>query len=132
MDRGAFAQRFEEAAAACREFAQEFVEERLPSEIRFRLRLNSSYDANQLHADEVVYPDDGGAERARELRSCAGQTVVETLFREGRVPEQRRRLAVADVRGEEVVHDDARDIGERRNELQDLLAILNVGLARSP
>jgi hypothetical protein len=55
--------------------------------MRFRLRLNSSYDGNPLHADEIVFPEDSAPERARPLRSCDADEVVATLYRSDRVPE---------------------------------------------
>ena len=87
MDRETFARRFHEAATASRECALRFVEERLPQDIRFRLRLNSSYDGNPLHADERVYPEDGEKERGRALRACSAEEVVDVLWRDGLVPE---------------------------------------------
>jgi hypothetical protein len=87
MDRDLFAGRLRAAAAGCRDFALRFLEEDLPPELRFRVHLNSSYDGNPLHADEVVYPEDSSARLGRALTKCTAETVVETLWREGRVPE---------------------------------------------
>jgi hypothetical protein len=87
MDRALFATRLHEAAIAARTFAEKFIEEDLPELLRFRLRLNSSYDGNPRVGDEVVCPDDGTHERASELRDCSEQQVVDALWRDGRVPE---------------------------------------------
>ena len=86
MDRETFAARFLQAAVRARDFARTYIEEDLPDEMRFRLRLNSSYDANLVEG-ETVYPEDSVAERAKALRECAAETVVETLWRNGTVPE---------------------------------------------
>jgi len=87
MDRETFGARFREAAAACRDVALQFVEEALPRALRFRLRLNSSYDGNPLHADEVVFPEDSAPDRARQVLSCDAADVVAALYRSDRVPE---------------------------------------------
>lgn len=87
MDRPTFAARLHAAAAAARDFARKFVCESLPDPLRFRVRLNSSYDGNPLVGDEVVYPDDGGFDRAFALHDIDADTVVDTLWRDGRVPE---------------------------------------------
>jgi hypothetical protein len=68
VDREIFARRFHEAAARSREFAQSYLEEELPAQLRFRVRLNSSYDGNPLRADETVYPGDSAPDRARAVR----------------------------------------------------------------
>jgi hypothetical protein len=87
VDRETFAARFRDAAAASRSFASQYLEEELPPALRFRLRLNSSYDGNPLHADEVVFPGDATPERARQVLSCDADDVVAMLFRSDRVPE---------------------------------------------
>ena len=61
MDREIFADRFRRAAHRARDFAQSFLEEALPSELRFRVQLNASYDGNPLHASERVFPEDNDA-----------------------------------------------------------------------
>jgi hypothetical protein len=87
VDRETFARRFHAAAADTREFARQFLEEELPETLRFRLRLNSSYDGNPLHSDETVYPEDSAPERARTLRDCSAEQVIATLWRGESVPE---------------------------------------------
>ncbi len=87
VDRETFAARFREAAAACRSFASQYLEEKPPPAMRFRLRLNASYDGNPLHADEIVFPEDSTPERAWLLLSCDADEVVATLCRSERVPE---------------------------------------------
>src|SRR5689334_19118076 len=87
MDRELFAGRLHEAAVAARDFAQRYVEETLPDELRFRVRLNSSYDGNPLVRDEVVFPSDSGYEKANEFKDCSEQQVLDLLWRNKRVPE---------------------------------------------
>lgn len=87
MERVTFALRLHEAAAAAREFAQSFLDERLPEAIRFRVRLNCSYDANPLQSDETLYPEDSSLERAKGLVSCEEEEVVDLLWRNGKIPE---------------------------------------------
>jgi hypothetical protein len=87
MDRELFARRLHDAAAAARDFARRYVEETLPDELRFRVRLNSSYDGNPLVKDEVVFPHDSGYEKANELKDCSEQQVLDLLWRDRCVPE---------------------------------------------
>lgn len=82
-----FARRLRDAAVAARDFARTFIEESLPDRCVFRLRLNSSYDGNPRVGDEVVFPDDGSFQRADELNECDEEQVIESLWRDGRVPE---------------------------------------------
>jgi hypothetical protein len=66
----------------------------------FRVLLNQSVDdIAPLRAPEVVFPQDSrpARGRARALRACGAPTVVEELWRDGRVPEW-VDLGVADVR----------------------------------
>jgi len=87
MERELFATRLRDAAMTARDFARQFVEEGLPDTMRFRVRLNSSFDGHPRVGDEVIYPMDGGYERASALKDCSAEQVVETLWRDGRVPE---------------------------------------------
>ncbi|MGE5186544.1 MAG: hypothetical protein ACM31C_31025 [Acidobacteriota bacterium] len=87
MDRHLFATRLREAAMAARDFARRFIEEPLPDELRYRLRLNRSYDGEARVGDEVVYPEDSTCERAEAVRDCSEARVVDVLWRDGRVPE---------------------------------------------
>ena len=87
MDRELFAKRLHDAAAAARDFARKYVVEALPDELRFRVRLNSSYDGNPLVRDEVVFPNDSGYEKANEFKDCSEQQVLDLLWRNKRVPE---------------------------------------------
>lgn len=82
-----FTERLRGAARAARDFGRRFVEEELPDAVRFRVRLNSSYDGHPLHADERVYPEDGAPERARETRECTEEQIERLLWRDGAVPE---------------------------------------------
>jgi len=87
MDRDTFTARFHTASAAARDYAQEFVHEPLPEPLRYRLRLNSSYDENPRVGDEVVYPEDSAFARAAGLHDVGADEVLAELWRGGRVPE---------------------------------------------
>ena len=87
MERELFAQRLQEAAVAARDFARTMIEEPLPDAMLFRVRLNSSYDDNPLHADEVTFPNDGAFEQVSRLSACSESDVVRVLWRDERVPE---------------------------------------------
>jgi hypothetical protein len=87
VDKELFAKRLNDAAAAARDYARKFVEERLPDDLRFRVRLNSSYDGNPRVGDEVVYPLDSGYEKANTFKECTEQQVLDLLWRDMRVPE---------------------------------------------
>lgn len=87
MDCELFAERLHDAAVAARNFARRYVEDTLPDDLRFRVRLNSSYDGNPLVRDEVVFPSDSGYERANAFKDCSEQEVVDLLWRDKRVPE---------------------------------------------
>lgn len=86
MDREQFTARLREAATAARDFARSMIEEDLPDALRFRVRLNSSYDAH-AGIDVAVYPEDSSEARASALRDCDDEVVVNTLWRDGRIPE---------------------------------------------
>ncbi|MBO6940159.1 MAG: hypothetical protein JJ863_34625 [Deltaproteobacteria bacterium] len=86
MDRDRFARRFAEAAISARDFARTFIEEPLPDAMRFRVRLNSSYDGTASD-DFRLYPGDSSAEIARRLANATEEEVVATLWRHGRVPQ---------------------------------------------
>ena len=87
MDRDTFTARFTAASAVARDYAREFVREPLPDALRYRVRLNSSYDGNPLVGDEVVYPEDDAFTRALALHDVGADEVVAELWRDGRVPE---------------------------------------------
>lgn len=87
MKKEVFAARLRKAAEKSRDFSRRYLEEELPDEMRFRLRLNSSYDGNPLHEDERVFPEDGSSERAAQVRSLSADEVVAELWRDGEVPE---------------------------------------------
>jgi hypothetical protein len=86
MDRNTFANHFLESATVARDCAGRYLEEALPAELRFRVRLNSSYDHN-LNSDEVVYPDDSTLDRAEAVSDLGADAVIDLLFRDGKVPE---------------------------------------------
>ncbi|APR75751.1 Hypothetical protein A7982_01097 [Minicystis rosea] len=87
MDRILFAGRLRDASTLARHFARRFVLEPLPEELRFRVHLNSSYDGNPRIGDEVVYPEDSALDNATMLHEVTEDQVLETLWRDGCVPE---------------------------------------------
>ncbi|MEO3819550.1 hypothetical protein [Plantactinospora sp. B24E8] len=87
MDRDLFAARLAESAEAARSFAQTLVVERLPAPLVFRVRLNQSYDGHPPRPGEVRYPQDSEPDRRNALWRCDAGTVVDELWRDGRVPE---------------------------------------------
>lgn len=87
MDRATFADRFRRAAQRARDFAQSFLEESLPAELRFRVRLNASYDGNPLHAGEHTFPQDSDARQQRSLSNVDEDGALAAFWRDGRVPE---------------------------------------------
>jgi len=94
-----FATRFATAARHARDFARGFVVEALPESMMFRVLLNQSNDdIEPLRTGEVVFPLDSAEHRSQALRACDAQTVVDELWREGRVPEW-VDLSVVDVEG---------------------------------
>jgi hypothetical protein len=86
VDREAFAGRLHDATQFARDFAERFVEERLPWPLAFRVRLNASYDAPPFHPDIRVFPHDSRIDRA-ELAWCSEEQVNERLWRQGAVPQ---------------------------------------------
>jgi hypothetical protein len=88
MQRDVFEQRLLSAADRARDLASRYVVEPLPAAVWFRILLNQSNDdLVPLRPGEVVFPDDGGLDRAEMLRACGADLAVETLWRGGRVPE---------------------------------------------
>jgi hypothetical protein len=87
VDKQLFATRLRDTGIAARDFAKQFVDEPLPDDIRYRIRLNSSYDGNPRVGDEVVYPEDSSYARADAVKECGAEHVVDMLWRDGRVPE---------------------------------------------
>ena len=88
MDRETFPQRLHQPSIAAHDLAREFFfMETLPDKMLFRSRLNQSYDGNPLHADELLYPDDGILNLTEKLARCAEEEAVNLLWREGRAPE---------------------------------------------
>ncbi|BCJ41318.1 hypothetical protein Aiant_19750 [Actinoplanes ianthinogenes] len=82
-----FTERLLRAAERAREFGLRHALEELPDELRFRIRLNQSYDGNEPQPGERRYPADSSPERAAELRRCDLATAVAALWRDGAVPE---------------------------------------------
>jgi len=96
VDREVFVARFLAAAHCARDYASGMVLEVLPEAMRFRVLLNQSNDdIVPLRPGEVVFPQDSG--RIRALHACDARTVVDELWRDGRVPEW-VDLSVVDVR----------------------------------
>jgi hypothetical protein len=93
VDRDVFAARLIGSAQRARDLARDMVVEVLPEAVAFRVLFNQSNDdIVPLRAGEVVYPQDGG----RALPDCTARTVVDELWRDGRVPEW-IDLSVVDV-----------------------------------
>lgn len=86
MNRDVFHRRFEIAAKLARDFAQEFLKELLPTDLRFRLRLNQSYDANASEGHRL-FPKDSSLDRAIELSNVSSDEFVRELWRDGLVPQ---------------------------------------------
>lgn len=87
MDRTTFAANFDRAAAQARDCARSYIKEALPDALRFRLRLNASYDGNPLHEDERVFPGDGDDALAAALSDVGREGALAALHRDGRIPE---------------------------------------------
>jgi hypothetical protein len=87
MDRETFADRFRRAAQRARDFAQSFLEEELPSQLRFRVELNASYDGNPLHTSERVFPQDSDPRRRRAVSNLDEAGALAAFWRDGLVPE---------------------------------------------
>ena len=77
MTRDEFVVLFREATEASVEFARRYVENELPSAVRFHVLLNQSSDKSHS-----TYPGDEG----RELTCLAEKNAVNVLFRDGRCP----------------------------------------------
>lgn len=86
MDHQIFRTRFLEGVVSARTFAQGFVEEKLPSDCVFHLHLNQSNDAN-ASSDAVLFPEDSSDEMAFRLKHISSDEVIDTLWRDGMVPE---------------------------------------------
>ena len=69
-----------------REFAARFVSNALPDSFRYLVRLNQSFDGNELKPGERIFPDD-----ITLHGECVGPLsldgAVSLLFRDGLVPE---------------------------------------------
>jgi hypothetical protein len=86
VDRDLFERRFLEASAHARDFARRFIEEPLPDPMRFHVHLNSSYDG---HAGPrfKLFPQDSTDKVAFRTKHLSAAAVVETLWRDGLVPQ---------------------------------------------
>lgn len=81
MTRDDFTSLLKKATAAAVEFARRYVENDLPSSVRYRVLLNQSHDANATSA-ERVYPEDTG----REHKCLSLDEVGILLVRDDRCP----------------------------------------------
>ncbi len=81
LTRPEFEARLAEASAQAVDCARDFVRDRLPEQIRYRVLLNRSHDRNRRE-DEVIYPEDEGVETWLLDR----QGVVDLLWRDGTCP----------------------------------------------
>ncbi len=86
VDRSVFEQHFIAAAELARDFAREFVEESLPDAMRFRVHLNSSYDANAT-AEFKLFPQDSSDEHTLATKQLDVEAVIDLLWRDGFVPQ---------------------------------------------
>ena len=86
MDKIQFKEHFEKSLSGLVEFTQSMVSNVLPSDLKFILLTNCSYDGNPLEGDEKVYPNDKVNEDS-ELNPCEFEEVIRNLWRDGYVPE---------------------------------------------
>jgi hypothetical protein len=86
VDRAAVKRQLVGAAVITRDFAREFIEERLPDEMRFRVHLNSSHDAN-AGPEFKRFPKDSSEERTLATKELDLDAVVNVLWRNGYVPQ---------------------------------------------
>jgi len=100
MRKATLDERLTQPAANCRAFAARYVEESLPREMRFRFPLNSSFDRNALHVDEVVFPQDHAPSRSRALRDCDAARVMSELWRGETCPSTQQSSLAYEVRNE--------------------------------
>lgn len=82
MERETFERHFAQAAGSARDFARGFLLEELPDAMRFRVRLNQSYDAH-ASAELELYPEDTG----RVFADLSAAEVIDVLWRDGLVPQ---------------------------------------------
>jgi hypothetical protein len=86
VDRATFELRLLEATRRVVRFAREFVRQRLPDDVAYRVYPNQSFDGNPRIGDEIVFPDETLPE-GQYLGSWSADEVVVSLWRDGRVPE---------------------------------------------
>lgn len=67
-------------------FTQEFVINDLPSEVKFIIKPNSSYDGNPLVDDEEIFPNDN-VNIDSQMSPCDFDNAIDYLWRNGKVPE---------------------------------------------
>ena len=103
VERSVFRQHLLDAAAAARDFSRQYIEEPLPDAMRFRVHLNSSYDAHAT--DEFkLFPEDSSLARALATKDLDADGVVDVLWRDGYVP-QWADVRVAGEDGRETIID---------------------------
>ena len=84
MDRETFAELFRRSSQQARSFAQTFVEEELPAELRFRINFTHE---KQLHASERIFPKDDDPSTTGSRWSVDEAHALATLWRDGFIPE---------------------------------------------
>ncbi|UGT44121.1 hypothetical protein LTV02_12340 [Nocardia yamanashiensis] len=87
MEREVFAARLAAASAAAVRCARTQLIEDLPAPLAFRVRLNQSYDGIPAQPGEIRFAEDDSRSRAIALHRCDFETVVDTLWRRGHVPQ---------------------------------------------
>src|SRR5215212_10278346 len=86
MEKDTFGQNLLSATYTVLPFSQEFVINQLPSNCRYIIFPNQSYDKNPLEGDEQLFPEDSLSLHLYVGPYDAGQ-VVEYLWRNGKIPE---------------------------------------------
>lgn len=86
MEEKLFSQNFSKAINTLLPFAQEFLIETLPKELKYLVFLNQSYDKNELVGDEKLFPEDSLPENGVKLFDFKEQ-VTNYLWRDEKIPE---------------------------------------------
>ncbi len=101
MDKLIFERHLIAATQKAIEFAKEYIEEDIPGYFKYRVCLNSSYDA-RVCSEETVFPEESAIEKKMETACLKFDEVVGLLWRDGKVPEW-INISVVDVIGEETL-----------------------------
>jgi hypothetical protein len=86
MERAKFQRRLEEATERVVTFSRKFVINALPSECRYLVYPNQSYDGHPRVGDEQTFPEEELPE-GEYLGPFDASQVIEYLWRDGKVPE---------------------------------------------